>query len=90
MRQFVAPRLRCARGLDSGRLALFGESLVARAPYPVAGLASSCSASSSDHVTVHGYAELLVAIHGVRDRAAQINSQARLEGRRRLAVDREP
>ncbi len=74
---------------DSGSLALFGEPLGAGTRYPRRRVGVVLQREFvPDHVTVHDYAELFTAIHGVRDGAEQIIAQARLEPRRTLAVDR--
>lgn len=74
---------------DSGSLALFGESLGPGVRYPRRRVGVVLQREFvPDHVTVHDYAELFAAIHGVRDGAQQIIARARLEARRKLAVDR--
>jgi ABC-2 type transport system ATP-binding protein len=76
---------------DSGSLALFGVALGAGAGsrYPRRRVGVVLQREFvPDHVTVHDYAELFAAIHGVRDGAQQIIAQARLEARSKLAVDR--
>jgi ABC-2 type transport system ATP-binding protein len=74
---------------DSGSLALFGEALGPRARYPRRRVGVVLQREFvPDHVTVDDYAELFAAIHGVRDGARQIVAQARLEPRRKLAVER--
>jgi ABC-2 type transport system ATP-binding protein len=74
---------------DSGSLTLFGESLGPGVRYPRRRVGVVLQREFvPDHVTVHDYAELFAAIHGVRDGAQRIIGQARLEARSKLAVDR--
>jgi ABC-2 type transport system ATP-binding protein len=74
---------------DSGSLALFGQTLGGRARYPRRRVGVVLQREFvPDHVTVREYAELFAAIYGVREGAGKIVSDARLEARARLAVDR--
>jgi ABC-2 type transport system ATP-binding protein len=74
---------------DSGSLALFGEPLGRADRYPKRRVGVVLQREFvPDHVTVHEYAELFAAVHGVRQGAQQIIAQARLQDRTKLAVDR--
>jgi ABC-2 type transport system ATP-binding protein len=74
---------------DSGSLELFGEPLTPAARYPKRRVGVVLQREFvPDHVSVYEYAELFAAIYGVRDGAQQIITQARLEARSKLAVDR--
>ena len=67
---------------DSGSFSLFGEPVVSSAVYPRRRVGVVLQREFvPDHVTVHEYAELFAAIHGVRDGAQQIIDQARLDAR---------
>ena len=77
---------------DSGSLTLLGEQLGPGARpgcYPRRRVGVVLQREFvPDYVTVQDYAQLFAAIHGVRDGAQQIIQEARLEARRKLAVDR--
>jgi len=74
---------------DSGGFSLFGEPIGPGAKYPRRRVGVVLQREFvPDHVTVHEYAELFAAIHGVRNGAQQIIGQARLEARKKLAVER--
>ena len=74
---------------DSGSFSLFGEPLMSGAQYPRRRVGVVLQREFvPDHVTVDEYAELFAAIYGVRDGAQQIIAQARLDARKKLAVDR--
>ncbi|HYP75766.1 MAG TPA: ABC transporter ATP-binding protein [Polyangiaceae bacterium] len=74
---------------DSGGFSLFGERIGPGAKYPRRRVGVVLQREFvPDHVTVHEYAELFAAIHGVRNGAQQIIGQARLEARKKLAVER--
>jgi ABC-2 type transport system ATP-binding protein len=74
---------------DSGDFSLFGERLAAGAEYPRRRVGVVLQREfAPDHVTVHEYAELFAAIYGVPDGASQIIARARLDARKKLAVDR--
>jgi len=74
---------------DSGSFSLFGEPIGLGAKYPRRRVGVVLQREFvPDHVTVHEYAELFAAIHGVRGGAQQIIARARLEAREKLAVER--